>query len=556
MALTEQRTEMARDEKSISRGILGIAVLVCAFQLFWFGSKCLRQIDYDGMAYTGIARHLSQGEFHAAINAFRSPLFSWLIAAFSLVDPDLVRMGKLSNVGAYLLCTWLIYVFTRRLWGSETVAALATLLWVLGRGLASAALGFVTPDFLFAAFTLGYFLILLRCLRGEAEKNWFYLGIVHAFAYLAKAFALPWLALCTLVGAVLSGDSWRARAERVARAAVVPILVAAAWAAVLHSKYDVFTTGSQLKANFLQWTMRAFQGGPDPTYLVLTNTTQKVDQYLVDDPMPPKSWPWTYSVRWREAIPRLLRAELQNVPSVLKEIIIVITPGGALAFLVATWALVRKRRQYPLESRVAIVIAIGATSLVLAYSMLVFDARYLFPLIPLLLAIGSRVLVSEPGGVRLVGRVITSTSDVLVVAGVIFSLFYPSSSFRQITRDFQVACYQAGRDLKDHTEATVVSIGSGPYPEHGVGWEAGYKAAYFGGSRLIAEAEVLPPATRYPDLMKDLNRASPDAILLWGSPSDDKYALLRGELSQSYSGSTRVINDPVRGEVGTVFFTH
>ena len=60
--------------QEVSRnGILLVAVLACMFQLFWFGSKCFHQIDYDGMAYTGIARHLSQGQFHSAINAFRSP---------------------------------------------------------------------------------------------------------------------------------------------------------------------------------------------------------------------------------------------------------------------------------------------------------------------------------------------------------------------------------------------------------------------------------------------------------------------------------------------------
>lgn len=545
----------AQDDRRISHGIVGVAFLACAFQLLWFGSKCIHQIDYDGMAYTGIARHLRQGEFYAAINAFRSPLLSWIIALFSFIQADYVSMGKMCNIGSFLLCLALLYFFTRSLWRSDTVASVAMLMFILGRGLCLSAVAFVTPDFLFAALVLTYFLVALRCLRGKGQKNWFYLGVVHGVAYLAKAFALPWLALCTLVAAALSEGPWKKRTVRVVLAAVVPIVVAAGWAGVLHSKYGVLTTGTQLRANFLQWTMRAYRDHKDPTYLVLGDATQYVDKYLVDDPMPPKSWTWSYPVHVTEAIPKLVDAERRLVPSVLKEIMIVTTPGGVVAFLVATWVLVRKRRQYPLEFRIAMVIWVGAVSMVLAYSMLVFDARYLFPLIPLLLAIAARVFVSEPQGTCLFGRTIKVVSVVLALLGVIISFVYPSSPFRLVTRDFQASCYDAGRNLEGHAGSTVVSIGSGPYPEHGVGWEAGYKAAYFGGYRLIGAAQDLPAPARFPDLMKDLNKASPDAILLWAGRDNSQYRRLLGELVAAYpNSSSRNIVDPSKGQVGAIFF--
>lgn len=542
----------------ISCGILGIAVFACAFQILWFGSKCIHQIDYDGMAYTGIARHLRQGEYFAAINAFRSPLLSWIIALLSFVRADFVASGKLCSVGSYVLCLGLLYTFTRSLWRSAMVASIATLLFVLGRGLCVSAVGSVTPDFLFAALVLVYFLVLLRCLRGEAEKNWLYLGTVHGVAFLAKAFALPWLALCTLVAAGLSEGSWKKRAARVTLAAVVPLVVSAGWAAVLHSKYGVVTTGTQLRANILQWTLWAYRDHPDPTYLVLSDTTQWVDEYVVDDPMPPGSWTWAYPVRLTGTLPKLIGAERRNVPNVIKEIIIVATPGGVLAYLAATWVLARKRRPYPLASRISIVIVMGAVSLVVAYSMLVFDARYLFPLTPLLLAIAARVFVPEPGVDPIAGRTIRLLSTVLAVLGVLVSMVYSSSPFRQITTDSQASCYDAGRDLKNHAGSTVVSIGSGPYPERGVGWEAGYKAAYFGGYRLIGTVSTLPATDRFPDLLKDLGKASPDAVLLWGRAGDTRDRLLLRELGSDYqNGSTRVILDPVLGQVGTVFFpTH
>src|ERR1039458_7021487 len=54
------------------------------------------------MSYVGIARRLSQGQFHAAINAFRSPLISWIIAAGSRLDGNLLQVGKFTNIGSFL----------------------------------------------------------------------------------------------------------------------------------------------------------------------------------------------------------------------------------------------------------------------------------------------------------------------------------------------------------------------------------------------------------------------------------------------------------------------
>ena len=121
------------------------------------------------MAYLGIARHLRHGQFHAAINAFRSPLISWLIALASFASAEgseaYVHIGKLINIGSFLLSLALLYVLIEKLWHSRLVASVAILMFSLGRGLAASAVSMVTPDFLFAAMTLIYFIVLLRCLR-------------------------------------------------------------------------------------------------------------------------------------------------------------------------------------------------------------------------------------------------------------------------------------------------------------------------------------------------------------------------------------------------------
>jgi hypothetical protein len=256
----------------------------------------------------------------------------------------------------------------------------------------------------------------------------------------------------------------------------------------------------------------------------------------------------------KQALPKLILAEKQNVPRVLKELTIVVTPGVLIAFVVALAVLTSKRNLHPVEWRLTEVIAVSALSLMLAYSMLVFDGRYIFPLIPLVVAVGARFLIADAWLNHNVWRRISLT---LVVLGVGASLVYPSSPFRVLTRDFQDASYEAGALLRKHpASARIVSIGSGPFPEHGMGWEAGCQAAYFGGARLIGTMDSLPGSTESTSLMADLRKAAPDAILVWGKPNDGRYTALVGNMALGYPyDPAEKIVDPVLGEVGVVVFT-
>lgn len=94
--------ETARDRRVSKWLVLG-AILSCVFQLAWFAPKSFDQIDFDGMAYTGIAHHLRLGEFHAAINAFRSPLISWLIAGLSLGSADYLHISKVISIASFFV---------------------------------------------------------------------------------------------------------------------------------------------------------------------------------------------------------------------------------------------------------------------------------------------------------------------------------------------------------------------------------------------------------------------------------------------------------------------
>jgi hypothetical protein len=535
---------------NLSRCLLAGAALSYFFQLIRFGSICFHQIDIDGIDYIGIARHLQNHQFHAAINDFRSPLLSWMIAAGSIFDADFVRIGKTLGIGSFLLCGVLLYFFTKSLWHSDLAASLAVFWFTLCRGLSAVSVEMVTPDFLFGALVLLYFIVLLASLRTNKKHYWVALGLIHGIAFLAKAFALPWLALCTFAAVVLStsGKKW---APRLALAGILPLFVAMAWAGTLHSKYGAFTTGTQFKVNFLQWTVDAYSAGPGKTDALLKDTRPFIDENNVNDPMPPGSWPWHYRINAMQAIPKLAAGEILNLPKAAKELLLVITPGGLIAFAFVVAVLVKRRDQNPVEFTMAAVVILGCVSLLLAYCMLVFDGRYLYPLIPLLLAIAVGFFLDRMGPVPSFLRWATIT---LLVLGILVSLTYSSSPFRTLQRDFQVSCYQAGQILRTHPGSTVVSVGSGPYQEHGVGWEAGYKSAYFGDRRLIGATAKLPNLDETPAVVHEISKAMPDAILVWGSPGDTRYDALVSQLDHAYARSTKeALVDPLHGEVGYAF---
>jgi len=556
-------------ERKLSDYFIFSTVISCIAQVCWFASKGFTQIDYDGMSYVGIARHLRDGQFHAAINAFRSPLISWIIAAGSLLDGNLLQVGKFTNIGSFLISTALVYWLTKQLWHSRLVASIAGLGFSLARGLAAESIILIIPDFLLTALVLIYFLILLQCLRTDRSKDWFLLGVVHGVAYLAKAFALPWLALATLVSVAVWLHKQPHRClTRLVLASIAPLLIAGGWATVLHSKYGVFTTGSQFKANFLGYNVRA-HSQREPTYAVLNDTVPepgvsdpsqwKSDEYMVNDPMPPHSPAWSYRPTIRQAVPLVIAAERRILPNAMKELTILLTPGGVLGFLLMLPTMVFRRQQWTSEFRFTLVVAVSAVSLILAYGMLAFITTYAFPLVAVMMAVTCRFFVSDSQFP--VNAIWQRVCIVLAVAGLGVSFVYPASSFRTLDRNFQLSCYDAAKKLNafpgseigskigSKIGSRIVSIGLGPYPEHGVGWEAGYRVAYFANRRIVAESPSLP--AEVPLLMADIEMSSADAVLVWGTPADPGFQRIMRGLATGYR-ATLPINDPALGQVGAL----
>jgi len=561
--------------------LIVLAGLYWCLQVLWFWRYCGRNINADAVSYIGIARHLAAGDFKGSVHGYWSPLISWLIAATSLAvkahtTNDLTLTARLLMLPLFALCAALAYWLTYRLWGSRVLGAMVVLWFTAARAVAAFSIFFIGADFLLTACVLAYFILLLRCLeQPESLGKWVALGLAHGVAFLAKAISLPLFAIATLLAVVSSrhANSKKATVALVC-AAIFPVLSMAGWGTAIREKYHVFTTGYQLRFNLLDPAAR--RASQPAALAVLHDARLSYDDFMVTDQMPPGSPIWRARV-WRPGLLRqVLRKEMQNVPVAIKEFVVLLTPGGILALFLGMIQLTRGRKRAPTRFRFAWIVLLTTAALVVAYCMLVFDGRYALPITAVLMTLCIRFAVppglaretsTEVETVDNAGRWQTFTG-VLLVLGLIGLQFYWASPFRTIRQDFQRSLYDAADGLQKGQARTVVVIGEGPYPEHGVGWEAGVYAAYFAGARVVGdlfdEAGDDGPGSATPgdsapgnvdmnSVVTDVGKLAPDAVLVWDAPAHAEYAGVVSRLQQAYpDASTSSVSDPIKGNVGTL----
>jgi 4-amino-4-deoxy-L-arabinose transferase-like glycosyltransferase len=540
--------------------VLVTALLYWLFQIAWFWRYCGHNINADAISYIGIARHVVDGDFRASLHGYWSPLISWLLAGLWFISPDHTLAARLLMLPQFVLCQLLIYWFTQKLWGSQLLSALAVLWFTAARGMAAFSVCFIGADLLLTAALLTYFTLLLRCLEQPREGwRWTWLGVVHGIAFLAKAIAMPLLAI-TSVLAVLSVPGKRPRQAMISLilAATFPALIWASWGMALRQKYGVFSTGYQLHWNLLDPAVK--QAGDNKSGLmVLHDVRSNYDSYMVADSMPPGSHFWQANV-WRPRLLRqVMRKEIENVPRAGKELLVLLTPGGILALVLCIVQLTRHRQNYPAHFRLLWIVLVTTAVMVLAYGMLVFDQRYALPLTPVLIGFAIRFAL-PPGqtkdlpscNLNYSGRWQAAVAALLIL-GLIAVQVYWASPFRTMNQDFQSSVYEAASVLTSNHAHNIVAIGDGPYPEHGVGWEAGVYAAYFGGSRIVAGLFEVPREVNVESVVSDVQKLRPDAVMIWGASCDSIYRMLVSRIQQTYPQDvSTVIRDPRKGEVGTV----
>lgn len=549
------RDSRDRSESRWSRVFLIASAINCVVQIAWFWRFREHDITMDGINYIGLARHLLDGSLKASVHGYWSPLISWLIAAGGLVSRNFILVGRIVTISSFLLCLPLLYLLTLRLWRSRTAAAMSVFWFSCARGLVSAAVGMIIADFLLAACVLLYFILLLGAIRQNSVRSWIRLGGAHALAFLAKAISLPWLSIPSAIAAFLKNRRNPSRLlASLLLAFLLPTLVWIGWGSALRTKYGVFTSGYQLRANLMiNWHRRLIKQTRGDS-LAYRNFPSLYDSYMVAE-----TWPSAqdFSLAQPALLSMIIETETRNLPAAMKETIILLTPAGVLGLAGMLVLLLRDRSRYRAETGFACIAVIGTVALIGAYCMLVFDGRYLIPITPVLIAIAcplvlpSRLAPDAPH----VKPAWQRFGAGLLAASLVFLALYWSSPFRTVDRDFEVSCYRAADALRQFASTgTLVSIGEGPYPEHGVGFEVGPYVAYFSGWRLIGGNAALPPVSGAEALRNQVLATHADAVAVWGLSSNPTYTDIVAHLKLAPGlTSFHPFSDPYKGEVGTVF---
>jgi hypothetical protein len=223
-------------------------------------------IEPDGVSYIEIAHAYVQRDFAHAVNAYWSPLYSWLLAlVLSLASP-----GESSEATALHLLNFFVYLlslvafafFFRELSSWLRASASGTLLRTLWAWnvfgyclflfgcLRIVGLGIDQPDLIVLAVSLLATGLLIRMKRDVASwAAYVALGVTLAAGYLAKAVMFP-LAFVFLFSSLFAAGSWKRSAPRTATALVTFLLVASPWVLTLSKAKGRFTIGDTGRLNY------------------------------------------------------------------------------------------------------------------------------------------------------------------------------------------------------------------------------------------------------------------------------------------------------------------
>jgi 4-amino-4-deoxy-L-arabinose transferase-like glycosyltransferase len=173
-----------------------IFVLFCALPAFLLRLFLIPQdsvINGDGIYYATLGKKIISGDIFGGISAYWSPLYSLLIGVSSLFFQDVEFAGRFVSVVAGTLLIIPAYFLIRNFYGRQT-AYLGTILIVLHPSLILSSTWVMTESLYALIFTTAI-LIGSYALRSGKKRFFFILGLLFGAAYLTKPESIAFVGL-------------------------------------------------------------------------------------------------------------------------------------------------------------------------------------------------------------------------------------------------------------------------------------------------------------------------------------------------------------------------
>ncbi len=300
-----------------------LALLLGVVQTWWTRHR----IFSDGISYLEIAANYAAGNWNLALNAYWSPLYSWILAlAFLTLHPApywQVATLHLVNFLAYALGLLAFSSLLRELLPFRAETGLScNAIYVAGytsyifAGLYLIGVGYCSPDMIAMLLTILLAVSILRICRGQATLLLYLaVGFLFGLSFLART-AFAGLSALFLLPIALCLHSRRGRwLQPSLIIAGCALLTAGPFVVALSLKEHRFTLGDSGKLNY-GWEISGaarsihWQGEPydigvpvHPTRLVIVNPAT----YTFDGPVPGSYPPWYDPSFWYGGIQPKLR---------------------------------------------------------------------------------------------------------------------------------------------------------------------------------------------------------------------------------------------------------
>lgn len=235
---------------------------------FIFFKTYVSELTTDLISYLQIAKKYSEGHFKEALNAYWSPLISWLLIPFFWTDLDPFTSFRILNLIAGILLLLLIIKVGER-FDLSPIAKIFSFFTFCIFSFYYQVSAF-TPDFLSILTIFLYLYVLTSPLRHSDPYYFLKVGLTAGLGFFAKSYFLPFFLvqffLFILFEAMQSPEKKKILFKNTLKVYVVFFIVAGTWVALLSFKYEKFVISSSGSYNFSLITSADYPGDKPQYY--------------------------------------------------------------------------------------------------------------------------------------------------------------------------------------------------------------------------------------------------------------------------------------------------